>query len=162
MTDRQITMIVAVAENGAIGKDNNLLWHISGDLKRFKAITTGHSIIMGRKTYLSFPKRPLPDRKNIILTTGDNTYEGAFIAKNIEQALALCDSDEVFIIGGESIYRQFLPYTTKIYLTRVHRSYEADTFFPTLNMDEWETIETEEHLDGEPPFTYITLRRKGM
>ncbi len=162
MTDRQITMIVAVAENGAIGKDNNLLWHISGDLKRFKAITTGHSIIMGRKTYLSFPKRPLPDRKNIILTTRDNTYEGAFTAKNIEQALALCDSDEVFIIGGESIYRQFLPMTTKIYLTRVHRSYEADTFFPTLNMDEWETIETEEHLDGEPPFTYITLRKKGM
>ncbi|MBQ1719677.1 MAG: dihydrofolate reductase, partial [Bacteroidales bacterium] len=77
-------------------------------------------------------------------------------------ALTLCDSDEVFIIGGESVYRQFLPYTTKIYLTRVHRSYEADTFFPTLNMDEWETIETEEHLDGEPPFTYITLRRKEM
>ena len=162
MTDKQITMIVAVAENGAIGKDNNLLWHISGDLKRFKAITTGHSIIMGRKTYLSFPKRPLPDRKNIILTTSDNTYEGAYTAKSIEQALALCDSDEVFIIGGESIYRQFLPYTTKIYLTRVHRSYEADTFFPKLNMDEWETIDTEEHLDGEPPFTYITLRRKGM
>ena len=162
MTDRQITMIVAVAENGAIGKDNNLLWHISGDLKRFKAITTGHSIIMGRKTYLSFPKRPLPDRKNIILTTNDTVFEGAYTAKNIEQALALCDSDEVFIIGGESIYRQFLPYTTKIYLTRVHRSYEADTFFPTLNMDEWETIDTEEHLDGEPPFTYITLRRKEM
>ena len=162
MTDRQITMIVAVAENGAIGKDNNLLWHISGDLKRFKAITTGHSIIMGRKTYLSFPKRPLPDRKNIILTNGDNTFEGAYTAKNIEQALALCDSDEVFIIGGESIYRQFLPYTTKIYLTRVHRSYEADTFFPTLNMDEWKKIDTEEHLDGEPPFTYITLKRKGM
>ena len=162
MTDRQITMIVAVAENGAIGKDNNLLWHISGDLKRFKAITTGHSIIMGRKTYLSFPKRPLPDRKNIILTSGDRIFEGAYTAKNIEQAFALCDSDEVFIIGGESVYRQFLPYTTKIYLTRVHRSYEADTFFPTLNMDEWETIETEEHLDGEPPFTYITLRRKEM
>lgn len=162
MTDRQITMIVAVAENGAIGKDNNLLWHISGDLKRFKAITTGHSIIMGRKTYLSFPKRPLPDRKNIILTSGDAIFEGAYTAKNIEQALTLCDSDEVFIIGGESVYRQFLPYTTKIYLTRVHRSYEADTFFPTLNMDEWETIETEEHIDGEPPFTYITLRRKEM
>ena len=155
-------MIVAVAENGAIGKDNNLLWHISGDLKRFKAITTGHSIIMGRKTYLSFPKRPLPDRKNIILTTSDTVFEGAYTAKNIEQALALCDSDEVFIIGGESIYRQFLPYTTKIYLTRVHQSYDADTFFPTLNMDEWETIDTEEHLDGEPPFTYITLRRKEM
>ena len=162
MTDKQITMIVAVAENGAIGKDNNLLWHISGDLKRFKAITTGHSIIMGRKTYLSFPKRPLPDRKNIILTSGDCIFEGAYTAKNIEQAFALCDSDEVFIIGGESVYRQFLPYTTKIYLTRVHRSYEADTFFPTLNMNEWETIETEEHLDGEPPFTYITLRRKEM
>ncbi|MBR6068613.1 MAG: dihydrofolate reductase [Bacteroidales bacterium] len=162
MTDKQITMIVAVAENGAIGKDNNLLWHISGDLKRFKAITTGHSIIMGRKTYLSFPKRPLPDRKNIILTSGDAIFEEAYTAKNIEQALALCDSDEVFIIGGESVYKQFLPYTTKIYLTRVHRSYEADTFFPTLNMDEWETIETEEHLDGEPPFTYITLRRKEM
>ncbi len=162
MTDKQITMIVAVAENGAIGKDNNLLWHISGDLKRFKAITTGHSIIMGRKTYLSFPKRPLPDRKNIILTSGDAVFEGAYSAQNIEQALTLCDSDEVFIIGGESVYRQFLPYTTKIYLTRVHRSYEADTFFPELNMDEWESIDSEEHLDGEPPFTYITLRRKEM
>ena len=155
-------MILAVAENGAIGKDNNLLWHISGDLKRFKAITTGHSIIMGRKTYLSFPKRPLPDRKNIVLTTGDTVFDGAYTAKNIEQALALCDSDEIFIIGGESIYRQFLPMTTKIYLTRVHHSYEADTFFPAINMDEWETIDTEEHLDGEPPFTYITLRRKEM
>ena len=80
MTDKQITMIVAVAENGAIGKDNKLLWHISGDLKRFKAITTGHSIIMGRKTYLSFPKRPLPDRKNIILTSGDSIFEGAYTA----------------------------------------------------------------------------------
>ncbi len=162
MTEKQITMIVAVAENGAIGKDNNLLWHISGDLKRFKAITTGHSIIMGRKTYLSFPKRPLPDRKNIILTHGDTEFDGAFTAKNIDEALALCDSDEVFIIGGESIYRQFLPYTTKIYLTRVHREYEADTFFPELNMEEWKITETDEHLDGEPPFTYITLRRKGM
>ena len=159
MTDKQITMIVAVAENGAIGKDNNLLWHISGDLKRFKAITTGHSIIMGRKTYLSFPKRPLPGRKNIILTSGDSIFEGAYTAKNIEQALALCDSDEVFIIGGESVYRQFMPYTTKIYLTRVHRSYEADTFFPELNMEEWKVVETEEHLDGEPPFTYMTMKR---
>lgn len=160
MTEKQITMIVAVAENGAIGKDNNLLWHISGDLKRFKAITTGHSIIMGRKTYLSFPKRPLPDRKNIILTHGDTEYEGAYTAKNIEDALALCESDEIFIIGGESIYRQFLPYTTKIYLTRVHREYEADTFFPELNMEDWNITETDEHLDGEPPFSYITLERR--
>lgn len=157
---RQITMIVAVAENGAIGKDNNLLWHISGDLKRFKAITTGHSIIMGRKTYLSFPKRPLPDRKNIILTHGDTTFEGAFTAKDINQAIDLCESDEVFIIGGESIYRQFLPYTTKIFLTKVHKEYEADTFFPELNMDEWKVIDTEEHLDSEPPFSYITLIKK--
>ncbi len=160
MTDRQITMIVAVAENGAIGKDNNLLWHISGDLKRFKAITTGHSIIMGRKTYLSFPKRPLPDRKNIILTSGDTSYEGAYTAKNIEQALNLCESDEIFIIGGESVYRQFLPYATKIYLTRVHKTYEADTFFPELNENEWEITETDEHLDNELPFTYLTLKRK--
>lgn len=114
---------------------------------------------MGRKTYLSFPKRPLPDRKNIILTTGDAVFEGAYTAKNINQALALCDSDEVFIIGGESIYRQFLPYTTKIYLTRVHRSYDADTFFPELNMSEWEITETEAHIDSEPPFTYMNLKR---
>ena len=154
-----ISAIVAVSKNNVIGRDGHLPWHLSADLKRFKAITTGHSIIMGRKTYLSFPKRPLPDRKNIILTTGDTEFEGAYTAKNIEQALALCDSDEVFIIGGESIYRQFLPYTTKIYLTRVHRSYEADTFFPELNMDEWKIVETEEHLDGEPPFTYLTLEK---
>ena len=157
---KQITMIVAVAENGAIGKDNNLLWHISGDLKRFKAITTGHSIIMGRKTYLSFPKRPLPDRKNIILTHGDSSYEGAYTAKNIEQAIELCDSDEIFIIGGESIYKQFLPFTTKIYLTRVHKEYEADTFFPEIDMNEWNIVDSEAHLDSEPPFSYLTLTKK--
>lgn len=157
---KHISIIVAVAENGTIGIDNNLPWHISGDLKRFKAITTGHSIIMGRKTYLSFPKRPLPDRKNIVLTNGDYQFDGAYTAKNINQALELCDSEEVFIIGGASIYKQFLPMADKIYLTKVLKEYNGDTFFPELNMNEWNIVEQDDHLDNEPPFLYVTLTKK--
>ncbi|MCF0207757.1 MAG: dihydrofolate reductase, partial [Bacteroidales bacterium] len=108
MENLTITLLVAIAENGVIGVNNSLPWHISDDLKRFKAITTGHSIIMGRKTYESFPKRPLPNRKNIVLSNSCKEIEGAFVAKDINEALKLCDSQEVFIIGGATIYEQFI------------------------------------------------------
>ena len=128
--NKNLSLIVAVADNWAIGKDNSLLWHISDDLKRFKALTTGHCIIMGRKTYESFPKRPLPNRRNIVITHGDGTgLEGCEVVHSVQEALEQCESDEQpFIIGGATVYRQFLPFVARIYLTKVFATFDADTF----------------------------------
>jgi dihydrofolate reductase len=140
-----ISMIVAVAENLAIGKNNDLLWHIPADLKRFKAITTGHTVVMGRKTYLSLPRRPLPDRRNIVISDiiGEN-LPGCDLVYSIEEALEHCaPDDECFIIGGASVYRQCLPFTRRLYLTKVHKEFEGDVFFPQINEEEWRVISTE-------------------
>jgi len=160
-----ISIIVAVAENNAIGKDNDLLWHISDDLKRFKKITTGHKIIMGKNTFLSLPVRPLPNRTSIVITDDpSDNYEGCIMAYSIEDALAKCaDDEECFVIGGGSIYRQFLPLAHKLYLTSVKRSYKADTFFPEVRSDEWKLIEQEDHIDEKNnnlPFSFQTYIRK--
>ncbi len=135
-----ISIIVAVAENNAIGYDNHLLWHISEDLKRFKSLTTGHHIIMGRKTYESVGK-PLPGRINIVISRQANyNVEGCLVAKSLEEALELAKLDsEVFIIGGGEIYKQSLQIADKVYLTRVHAGFAGDTFFPELNLSEWST-----------------------
>ncbi len=158
-----ISIIVAISKNYAIGKDNKLLWHISADLKRFKKLTTGNTIIMGRKTYLSLPRKPLPDRKNIVLTRSKNfEAEGCVVVNNIEQVFKnLSPSNENFVIGGESVYKMFMPYANKIYLTVVDREYEADTFFPEINFDEWDVID-KEHLVANDDLHYknITLLRK--
>lgn len=160
-----ITIIVAMSENRAIGKDNNLLWHISGDLKRFKAITTGHPVIMGSKTYLSLPKRPLVDRQNIVISRkcrdNEQDFEGAIIVNTISDALNAGDQNgENFIIGGGMIYNEFMPLANKIYLTIVHKEYEGDTFFPEIDYNKWEITEKEEHLEHDPPFSYLTLVKK--
>ena len=112
-----VSIIVAIAENYAIGKDNDLLWHISDDLKRFKQITSGHKIIMGKNTFLSLPIRPLPNRISIVITDDKNDqYEGCIMAYSIEDALAKCEAgEECFVIGGGSIYRQFMPLADKLY-----------------------------------------------
>jgi dihydrofolate reductase len=160
-----ISIIVAVAENNAIGKDNDLLWHISDDLKRFKRITSGHKMIMGKNTFLSLPVRPLPNRISVVITDDQNdNYEGCIMAYSIEDAISKCEADEeCFIIGGGSIYRQFLPLADKLYLTKVGRSYEADIFFPEINEAEWELIEKEDYIDEENnslPFSFQTYLRK--
>ncbi|MDO4810669.1 MAG: dihydrofolate reductase [Eubacteriales bacterium] len=126
--------IAAVAANGGIGKDNELLFRISADLKRFKALTSGHTVIMGRKTLQSLPGgRGLPNRRNIVITHDpDFTAERAEAVHSVEEALALADND-AFVIGGESIYRAMLPYCDKVYLTRVYADPEADAFFPALD-----------------------------
>ena len=160
-----ISIIVAVAENNAIGKDNDLLWHISDDLKRFKKITSGHKIIMGKNTFLSLPIRPLPNRTSIVITDDmSDNYEGCIMAYSIEDAMTKCDEDEeCFIIGGGSIYKQFMPLADKLYLTKVGRNYEADTFFPDIRSDEWELIEQEDHIDqenNELPFSFQTYIRR--
>ena len=141
-----IAIIVAIADNMAIGKNNDLLWHIPGDLKRFKRITSGHPVIMGKRTFESLPRRPLPNRRNIVITDiAGERIEGCDMAYSIEEAIALCDpNEENFIIGGASVYRQFLPHADRLYLTRVHKSYEGDVFFPEINFSHWKLISKED------------------
>jgi dihydrofolate reductase len=159
-----VSAVVAIAENNAIGKDNQLLWHLPADLKHFKQITSGHTIIMGRKTYDSIGK-PLPNRRNIVITrTAGLQIPGVEVTGNIEDALALCaNEDEVFIIGGAEIYKTTLAVTDRIYLTRVHENYEADAFFPEIDFNEWEETSVEKHLPDEKnrvAYTFSTLLRK--
>ena len=134
-----LSIIVAVASDGAIGRANDLLWHLPADLKRFKELTTGHTILMGRKTFESLPRGPLPNRRNIIISRSLPPQPGAEVYPTIQQALEACASDEeVFIIGGGEIYRQLLPNTEQIYLTRVQASFpDAEVFFPELDPTEW-------------------------
>src|SRR6195952_4576735 len=121
------TIVVAIAENNAIGKNNQLLWYLPADLKHFKDITTGHTVIMGRKTYDSVGK-PLPKRRNIIITRQPITIEGCEVVNSIEAALALCkDEEEVFIVGGAEIYRQAMKLTDRIYLTIIHKEFDGDS-----------------------------------
>ena len=141
-----LTIIVAIAENLAIGKDNDLLWHISADLKRFKQLTASHTVIMGRRTWESLPKRPLPGRRNIVITdVPGETFEGAETVASIEAAAALCNpSDENFIMGGASVYRQFLPMADRLCLTMVHKEFEGDVFFPEIDYSGWKLVAKEE------------------
>ena len=134
-----LSIIVAVASDGAIGRANDLLWHLPADLKRFKELTTGHTILMGRKTFESLPRGPLPNRRNIIISRSLPAQPVAEVYPTIQQALEACASDEeVFIIGGGEIYRQLLPNTEQIYLTRVQASFpDAEVFFPELDSTEW-------------------------
>jgi dihydrofolate reductase len=139
-----IIMIAAVAENNALGKNNELVWHLPNDFKRFKTLTTGHHIIMGRKTFESFPK-PLPNRTHVVITRQENYRpEGCIVVNSIEKAIAICPENETsFIIGGGEIYNLGLPYADKLEITRVHHSFEADAFFPEINPDDWIEIQTE-------------------
>jgi dihydrofolate reductase len=158
-----ISIIVAIAENNAIGKNNQLLWHLPADLKHFKQITSGRSIIMGRKTYDSVGK-PLPNRRNIVVTRQNIKIEGCEVVKSIDEGLALCKGeDEVFIGGGAEIYRQAMDKTDIIYLTIVHRSFDADTFFPEIDYSKWEETAHENHQPDERnsiPYSFITLERR--
>lgn len=159
-----VTMIAAAAENNALGKDNGLLWHLSDDFKRFKAITTGHYIIMGRKTFESFPK-PLPNRTHVIITRQAHyTAEGCIIVDSLEKAIAqVPPNEEAFIIGGGEIYKQAMPFADKIELTRVHESFEADTFFPEIDASQWRLTNAETHPKDEShkyDFTFETYIRK--
>lgn len=160
-----ITIIAAAAENNALGKDNDLVWHLPDDFKRFKAITSGHFIVMGRKTFESFPK-PLPNRTHVIITRQKEyrVPEGCLVAPSIKEALQLCpQNEEVFIIGGGEIYKQSIEIADKIELTRVHTEVEADTFFPEIEPNHWKILEEEYHPKDEKhkfDFTYLTYLKK--
>ena len=158
-----IIMIAAVAENLALGKNNELVWHLPDDFKRFKQLTTNHYIIMGRKTFESFPK-PLPNRTHVIITRQqDYTAEGCLVAANLADALAMIPKDEnVFVIGGGEIYAMALPFTDVIELTKVHARFEADTFFPEIDSKQWNLVSEEYHPKDEKhlyDFTYETYHR---
>lgn len=157
-------MIAAAAENNALGKENDLVWHLPDDFKRFKQLTTGHHIIMGRKTFESFPQ-PLPNRTHIIVTRNpEYTAKGALVVHSLEKALEIAKEDpQPFIIGGGEIYELALPFAKKIELTRVHSDFEADTFFPELNENKWELVNEEFHPTDEKhkyAFTYLTYERR--
>jgi dihydrofolate reductase len=159
-----ITLIAAVAENNALGKDNLLIWHLPDDFKRFKQITSGHYIIMGRKTFESFPK-PLPNRTHVIITRQkDYAYEGCIVVNSIEEALAVCPKNETtFIIGGAEIYNQSIDFADAIELTRVHASFDADAYFPEINPNQWNLIFEEKHFKDEKhnfDFTFQTFVKK--
>lgn len=134
-----LSIIVAVGRNHEIGKDNKLLWHISEDLKNFKNLTIGHTIVMGENTWFSLPKRPLPNRKNIVLSHNENLYlDGATVFNHIDDLLDSIKSEEkVFIIGGASIYSQFIDIVDTMYITRVDMEFDADTFFPEISDQIW-------------------------
>ncbi len=158
-----IIMIAAVAENFALGKDNELVWHLPDDFKRFKQLTTNHYIIMGRKTFESFPK-PLPNRTHVIITRQqDYKAEGCLVVANLADALAMVPKDEnAFVIGGGEIYALALPFTDVIELTKVHAHFEADTFFPEIDAKQWKLVSEEYHPKDEKhlfDFTYETYRR---
>ncbi|GET26880.1 dihydrofolate reductase [Prolixibacter sp. NT017] len=162
MIHQNISIIVAIAKNYAIGSNNNLLFYLPDDLKRFKKITTGHPIIMGKNTLLSLPNGPLPNRRNIVVSKSLESFEGVEIVRSIEEAVEkVKNEEEAFVIGGGMIYEQFYPVAGKLYLTLVHEKFEADTFFPEIDYTEWEELEREEHHDKKNDFdyTYLTLRR---
>jgi dihydrofolate reductase len=162
---KRISIIVAIAENNAIGKNNKLLWHISADMRLFKRITSGQTVIMGKNTFLSLPKGPLVNRRNIVISDNpEDTFPGCEMAYTVHEALDKCETGrENFVIGGASVYRQFMPYAQKLYITRVHKSFDADTFFPEIHSGEWEIIE-EEDITNDPQndfsYSFLTYQRK--
>jgi len=161
-----ITMIAAVGENHSLGKENDLLWHLPDDFKRFKQLTTGHTIIMGRKTFESFPK-PLPNRTHIIISRDKNYtagHSGCIVVNSLEEAFQLAKEDESpFIIGGGEIYKQGEKFADKLEITRVHENFGADTFFPEIDENIWKLIASEYHPKDERhnyDFTYLTYIKR--
>ena len=159
----KLSIIVAISENNAIGLNNQLLWHLPADLKHFKELTTGNTIIMGRKTYDSIGK-PLPNRRSIVITRStDLVIEGVEVVNSLAHAIELCkQNEEAFIIGGAEIYEQAMPYATGIHLTKVHQSYEADTFFPKINHAAWREINSITYPADEKnnvAYTFSSLER---
>lgn len=162
-----ISIIVAIAENYAIGKQGGLLCHLPNDLKHFKTVTAGHTVIMGERTFWSLPKHPLPNRRNIVITDqAGKTFDGAESAYSIDEARSLVRPDEeAFIIGGGMVYRQFMPLADKLYITHIHHSWEdADTFFPVIEPHLWSLIAAEKHAADENnpyDYTFAEYVRKG-
>jgi dihydrofolate reductase len=162
---KMIAIVVATDENNAIGKNNRLLWHLTEDLKRFKSLTVGHPVIMGRKTFESIGK-PLSDRTNIIISRNPKfVAEGILIAPSLDEAIRIGSeiNDILFIIGGATVYKEAIHVTDTIYLTTIHNRYDADAFFPTISENEWteiERIDFDRGRDFNHPFSFLTLKKR--
>jgi len=162
----KISIIAAVSDNYAIGRSNNLPWHLPADLKRFKELTTGHAIVMGKRTFESLPKGPLPNRKNIVLTSimSEGVNEGYFEADSLEDAVFLCEHEkQVFIIGGATVYRQCIDKVDSMFITWIHKDFSADTFFPKFDFNEWEEVSHEDFKADEMneyAYTFSEYKRK--
>ncbi len=162
---KSIEAIVAIDENGAIGRQGDLLCHLPADMKHFKEVTMGSSIIMGRKTFESFPRRPLPGRQNIVITRNAAwQYPGVTVVHSVEDAIAAAETDTVFVIGGADVYEQTLPLVEVLHLTMIHARWaSADVFFPALDMNEWQEVSREHHESDHRnayEFDFITLKRR--
>ena len=159
-----LTIIAAIANNNALGKDNQLIWHLSADLKRFKKLTTGHHIIMGRKTFESIGK-PLPNRTTIIITRNKNyKQEGCLVANSLEKAIKMVKNDNTpFIIGGAQIYKEAIKIVDKLDITFVHHDFEADVFFPKIDLKIWKEISRESFKEDEKnkfDYSFVSFERK--
>ena len=154
-----IAIIVAIAQNFAIGRNNDLLFHLPDDLKRFKRITSGHAVIMGKKTLFSLPKGPLPNRRNIVITdVPGETFSGCETVYSIDEAVAIVQNEELaFVIGGGMIYRQFYPIAGRLFLNMAHQDFEADTFFPAIDFDDWNEVSRETLFDEKNNFSYSNI-----
>ena len=156
-----VSLIVAVAHNNVIGLNNTLPWHLPEDLKRFRSLTTGHHIIMGRKTYESL-NRLLPDRTTVIVTRNSNyRIPGALVAHSLEDAIAQCQGDdEIFIIGGAELYKEALTVADKLYLTKIDLDVTGDAYFPAFDLNAWQEIARESNVSSSGlPFSYVTYSR---
>lgn len=160
-----LSIAVAIGENSAIGKNNQLLWHMPADLKFFKQTTSGHTVIMGRKTFDSVGK-PLPNRRNIVITRDSQLkIDGVEVVNSLDEAITASQNEEksVFIVGGAEIYKQALPKTEILYLTTIHHTFDADTFFPEFDRNEWNLVSSEAHQADEKnkyDYTFEVLKRK--
>ena len=158
-----VSIIVAIAQNGIIGDKNSLLWHIKEDMRFFRTTTSGHAVIMGRKTFESLGSKPLPKRTNIVITRQDVVFEGALTAHSLEEAIRMADGDEeIFVIGGAQIYAEALKVADRLYITRVEHDYEGDTSFPEFDLSAWRLVAEERHERGEEyeyPFSFQTFDR---
>jgi len=162
----KISIIAAVADNYAIGNLNKLPWHLPADLKHFRQLTTGHAVVMGKRTFESLPNGPLPNRKNIVLTSimSEGVNEGYFEADSLEDVFYLTEKEEnVFIIGGTSVYKQTFDKADTLYITWVHSIFVADTFFPEINFKEWNEVSREDFIADEKnpyPYSFSVYERK--
>ncbi len=162
----KLSIIVAISDNNVIGKDNALLWHLSGDMQFFKRTTTGHHILMGRKTFESLGKRLLPNRTSIVISR-DKSYEvpeGGILANSIEDAISKIKNEtEAFFIGGEQIYKSALTFADTLYITRVHHKFDGDAFFPGIDPKQWQLVSEEHHSADEKneyDYTFEEYKRR--
>ena len=162
----EISIVAAVADNYAIGKGKKLPWHLPADLKHFRELTTGHAVVMGKRTFESLPNGPLPNRRNVVLTSvmSEGVNEGYFEADSLEDAFYLCEKEEkVFIVGGAAVYRQSLEIADSLYITWVHHEFSADIYFPEVDFSKWEEVSRQDMPADEKnpyPYSFVHYKRK--